>query len=109
MEIDTWIAGYKVRSFPWIDEKLIYFNVQWFAPGQSIERPPIWDKTVFIKNDENGVKMVCNFADTLTNYIAQLKFPNNGHAKITVEKIAGTEGLKTELYNRYGKVSQNDC
>jgi len=40
MEMDKWISGYKVRSFPWIDGKHIYFNVQYYKPGQSIEKPP---------------------------------------------------------------------
>ena len=32
MEIDKWIRNYKVRSFPWIDGKHIYFNVCKYAP-----------------------------------------------------------------------------
>lgn len=41
MELDRWIGSYKVRSFPWIDGKRIYFNVRYYAPGQSIEKPPV--------------------------------------------------------------------
>ena len=33
MEIDKWFGCYKVRYFPWIDGKQIYFNVQYFPPG----------------------------------------------------------------------------
>lgn len=29
-EIDKWIGSYKVRVFPWIDGKRIYFNVQFW-------------------------------------------------------------------------------
>jgi len=29
MELDRWIGSYNVRSFPWIDGKRIYFNVQY--------------------------------------------------------------------------------
>ncbi|NLE04931.1 MAG: hypothetical protein GX638_09030, partial [Crenarchaeota archaeon] len=54
MEIDKWISGYKVRSFPWIDGKHIYFNVQYFTPGQSVEQPPVWDKTVYIADNESS-------------------------------------------------------
>ncbi len=53
MELDRWIGSYKVRSFPWIDGKRIYFNVQYYAPGQSIEKPPVWDKTVYVTDNEN--------------------------------------------------------
>jgi hypothetical protein len=42
MELDRWIGSYKVRAFPW-NGKRIYFNVQYYAPGQSIEKPPVWD------------------------------------------------------------------
>ncbi len=54
MEIDKWISGYKVRSFPWIDGKRIYFNVQYYAPGQSVEKPSVWDKTVYITDNNAG-------------------------------------------------------
>jgi hypothetical protein len=68
MEIDKWINGFKVRSFPWIDGKRIYFNVQYYAPGQSIERPPVWDKTVYITDNEAGQRLVYDFTHTLVEY-----------------------------------------
>lgn len=58
MEIDTWVEGYKVRSFPWVDGKTIYFNVQYFAPGQSIAQPPVFDKSVYITDDAAGQRLV---------------------------------------------------
>ena len=48
MEINTWINGCKVRGFKWIDGKRYYINVQYFEPGSSIEKPPMWDKSVYI-------------------------------------------------------------
>jgi hypothetical protein len=72
MEIDKWVSGYKVRSFPWVDGKTIYFNVQYYKPGQSIEQPPVWDKTVYITNNEAGQKLVSSFTDSLTNYVAMM-------------------------------------
>jgi len=83
MEIDNWISGYKVRSFPWIDGKTIYFNVQYFACGQSIEQPPVWDKTVYITDNEAGQKLVHDFTDSLTNYVASMQIPSNG-AKVVL-------------------------
>ena len=51
MEIDRWVGPYRVRAFPWIEKNLIYFNVRCYAPGQSLEKPPVLDQTVYI-NDE---------------------------------------------------------
>lgn len=73
MEIDGWFSGYKVRSFPWIDGKLIYFNVQYYAPGQSINQPPVWDKTVYITDSEAGRRLVHNFTASLAEHVAGLK------------------------------------
>lgn len=42
INIDTWISGYKVRAFNWIDGKRIYFNVQYYQLGQSIEQPGVF-------------------------------------------------------------------
>lgn len=58
MELDKWIGSYKVRSFSWIDGKRIYFNVQYYAPGQSVEKPPVWDKTVYITDNNTSRRLV---------------------------------------------------
>lgn len=71
-EIDRWIRSFKVRSFPWIDRKRIYFNVQYFAPGQSICKPPVWDRTVFIINNEAGRTAVSHFAESVADYISTM-------------------------------------
>ena len=73
MEIDTWVEGYKVRSFPWIDGKTIYFNVQYYAPGQSIAKPPIWEKAVYITDNDAGRNLVSNFISSLTVHVAQMQ------------------------------------
>jgi hypothetical protein len=77
MEIDKWVAGYKVRSFPWIDGKRIYFNVQYYAPGQSIEQPPIWDKTVYITDNPAGRRLVYDFTHSLVEYVAKMTIRDN--------------------------------
>ena len=84
MEIDRWISGYEVRSFPWIDNKRIYFNVQYYIPGQSIEKPPVWDKTVYITDNEAGQKLVNDFTDSLVEYVAQMIIKDNTEVTITV-------------------------
>ena len=83
MEIDKWISGYKVRSFPWIDGKRIYFNVQYYKPGQSIEQPPVWDKTVYITDNAAGKRLVNEFTDSLVNHIANMQMPKTEH-EITI-------------------------
>ena len=77
MELDKWIGSYKVRSIPWIDGKQIYFNVQYYAPGQSIEKPPVWDKTVYITNNEAGRRLAYEFTDSLVNHIAGMQLTEN--------------------------------
>ena len=73
MELDKWIGSYKIRSFPWVKDNLIYFNVQYYASGQSIEQPPVWDKTVYITDNEAGQRLVYEFTDTLVNHVAQMQ------------------------------------
>jgi hypothetical protein len=83
MEIDKWIRSYKVRSFPWIDRKTIYFNMQYYAPGQSIERPPVWDKTVYITDNAAGQRLVYDFTDTLVEHVASMQIANNTKVILT--------------------------
>lgn len=72
MELDKWIGSYKVRAFPWIDGKTIYFNVQYFSPGQSVVRPPKWDRSVLISNNDDGNRLVYDFTHTLVKHISGL-------------------------------------
>ncbi len=83
MEIDKWVAGYKVRAFPWIDGKRIYFNVQYYAPGQSIAKPPAWDKTVFITDNAAGQRLVNEFTHSLVEHIAQMQIFDDTEVTLT--------------------------
>ena len=83
MEIEKWIGGYKVRSFPWINGKHIYFNVQYYAPGQAISKSPVWDKTVYITENEAGRNLVNNFTDSLIEYVASMSIVDNTQVVIT--------------------------
>ncbi len=83
MEIDRWVSGYKVRSFPWIDGERIYFNVQYYLPGQSIEKPPAWDKTVYIKDDEEGQRLLNEFLHTLVEHVASMQITEGTEVTIT--------------------------
>lgn len=83
MEIDKWVAGYKVRSFPRMDGKRIYFNVRYYAPGQSIAKPPAWDKTVYITDNAAGRRLVQDFANTLTEHVARMSIAAGTDVTIT--------------------------
>lgn len=82
MELDKWIGSCKIRSFPWIDGKRIYFNVQYYTPSQSVEKPPVWDKTVYIADNDAGRRLIYDFTDSLVNHIAGMK--SSGNAEITL-------------------------
>jgi hypothetical protein len=83
MDLDRWIGSYKVRAFPWIDGKRIYFNVQYYAHGQSIEQPPKWDKTVYITDNDAGWRLVEQFADTLVEYVVRMEIAKDTEVTIT--------------------------
>ena len=83
MEIDTWIGSCKVRILPWIDNKRIYVNVQYFRSGQSISQPPIWDKTVYITDNEAGKRLAYEFTDTLVNGIIGMRINKNTEITLT--------------------------
>jgi len=82
VELDKWIGPYKVRSFPWIDGKRIYFNVQYYAPGQSVEKPPVWDKTVYINDNAEGRRLVYDFTHSLVDHIASMRLAE--HVEVTL-------------------------
>ena len=84
MEIDKWTSGYKVRAFPWIDGKQIYFNVQYYMPGSSLAQPPAWDKTVYVTDDEAGRRLAYEFTDTLANHVAMMNIKPNTEVVLTV-------------------------
>ena len=83
MEIDGWVGPYKVRVFPWIDGRRIYFNLQYFKPGQSIERPPAMDKTVYITDNDNGRRLVFGFTHSLAEHISNMQIPCNAEVTLT--------------------------
>jgi hypothetical protein len=83
MEIDKWVGSYKVRSFPWVDGKHIYFNVQYFAPGQSVEKPPVWDKTVYITDNAAGRRLVYDFTHSLVEHIATMQISKGAEVTLT--------------------------
>ena len=73
MEIDNWVDGYKVRSFPWVDGETIYFNVQYFAPGQSLSQPPVFDKSVYVTDNTAGKRLVYEFTSSLVAHVSKMQ------------------------------------
>lgn len=82
MEIDKWVDGYKVRIFPWIDGKNIYVNVRYYAPGASLSKSPLLDKSALIMDNVAGRKFAYNFTSTCIAYIASLPVPAGRMAHI---------------------------
>lgn len=52
INIDTWVAGYKVRAVDWIDGKSIYLNIEYYKPGASLSQPPAVEKSFLIPREE---------------------------------------------------------
>lgn len=71
MHINKWVDGYKVEFFPWIDRETYYFNVRYYKPGSSLNQPPVFDKSVFVKT--NNPEKILMYLSTITNYVAQMK------------------------------------
>lgn len=83
MNIDKWVDGYKVRAFPWVDGKTIYFNVQYFKPGQSLSRPPVFDKTVYVTDNAAGQNLVYGFTSSLAAHVAKMQIADGNKVVIT--------------------------
>ena len=52
MDYEGWVAGYKVRAFDWIDGKNIYLNIGYYAPGASLFRPPVHEKSFLLPKEQ---------------------------------------------------------
>lgn len=84
VELEKWIGAYKVRAFPWIDGKRIYFNVQYYAPGQSMEKPAVWEKTVYVTANTAGQRLVYEFTDSLVRHVADMQMAKDVEITFTV-------------------------
>jgi hypothetical protein len=83
-EIDTWINGYKVRGFPWIDRKTYYLNVQYFKPGSSIHKP-VWEKTVYITINEQCERIIHNCLHSLITQICSMDILKDDKVVLTFQ------------------------
>lgn len=83
MERDMWIDSCRVRIIPWIDGEHIYCNVRYYQPGQSIEKDPVWDKTVYITDNEAGRRLVSDYIHSLVDYISSIKIDSGTKVVLT--------------------------
>lgn len=67
INIDTWEAGCKVRAFDWIDGKSIYLHIEYFAPGQSLSKPPAREKSVLLGKSEETEYRLKNYLNSIVN------------------------------------------
>lgn len=82
MELNKWVGTCQVCACPWIDKQNIYVNVQFFQSGKSIHQPPVWDRTVYVANDEKGRELVFEFTDTLVNAIRSGRIKHGSYIQV---------------------------
>lgn len=80
MYINKWVSGYKVDASPWIDHETIHFCVTYYMPGQSIQQPPVWEKTVYITDNENGRRMLTERLYSLVEFVVRTEFSTDPRA-----------------------------
>ena len=80
MYINRWVSGYKVDACPWIDHETIHFCVSYYEPGQSLSRPPVWEKTVYLTDNENGNRMLQNALASFVEFVVRTDFSNDPRA-----------------------------
>lgn len=83
MYINKWVSGYKVDACPWIDHKTIHFCVAYYRPGQSIHQPPVWEKTVYITDNANGIRMLTDALYSFVEFVAQMQIKDGQKVVIT--------------------------
>lgn len=83
MYFEGFVDGYLVHIEKWYDGT-IYFNVQYFRPGQSINQSPIFDKSIYITDNDKGRYMVQNFKNSLAEYVARMDIKPENKVVITV-------------------------
>lgn len=83
MYFEGFVDGYFVHTEKWCDGT-IYFNVRYFRPGQSINQPPVFDKSVYITDNDKGRFIVKNYKSTLANYVARMDISPENKVVITV-------------------------
>ena len=69
--VEKWVSGYKVTYFPWIDGKRIYLNIQYYKPGSSLYRPPAWELTVYLADNDESRDLLENYETSLIESVVR--------------------------------------
>jgi hypothetical protein len=69
--VEKWVSGYKVTYFPWIDGKRIYLNIQYYKPGSSLYRPPSWEVTVYLADNDESRDLLENYETSLIEFVVR--------------------------------------
>lgn len=93
INIDTWVAGYKVQISDWIDGKSIYLNICYYRPGSSLSQPPAVNRSFLLPLD---------MEQTLRNYLHSVvvglmeapSSPDDPIVEITLRADNGTTAQK---------------
>ena len=82
MYFEGFVEGYLVHVEKWFDGT-IYFNVRYFRPSQSINQPPVFDKSVYITDNAKGRYIVQNFKSTLAQKVANMDIKQGQRVVLT--------------------------
>lgn len=97
INIDTWVAGCKVRAIPWVDGEHYYFNVQYYPPESSLSRPPAFDKTVYITANERGEKTIECCLNSLVEFVSRLHITDGNKYVLTFEEETDLRRFKNAI------------
>lgn len=81
--IEKWLENAKIEIFESPDSEWLHVTISQYSGGQSIERPPLWERTVYIKKNTEGRDFVFEYTDSLLHYVASCDYRENMH--ITVQ------------------------
>ena len=69
---DEWIDGYRVTAFPFKDK--IFTNIEYFKPGSSLSRPPVWEFTLYLSQDAEPT--LRNYPTSVIRNLVAIYFAN---------------------------------
>ena len=68
MDIDTWVGNCKVRVME-LDDSSYFLHLQYYNSGQSLVKPPSWERTYFIKKTENAEWFIKNRLNSIVSHL----------------------------------------
>ena len=80
---EGWFSGCRVDCFKWFEGDKWYFNIQYFMPGSSLCKPPAFDRSVFITDNEIGRNVIFNCTESLVDYVKRLDIDQSKEVLLT--------------------------